>query len=109
MLILMLIYVSELCPCAVVMLHMLFVLNHHRLGDTVMSQQSVQNFYTLMLYDDETHVPEHLRDISWQILGICQQICGDYVGSFLSFQRSLQQLPFNYIRIAISIRILIIL
>ena len=98
-----------LCIPPLVMLHMLFVLNHHRLGDTVSSQESLQDLHTLMLYDDGTRVPEHLRDISWQILGICQQTCGDYVGAFLSFQCSLQQLPFNYIRIASSIRILTIL
>lgn len=61
-----------------VILHMLFVLNHQRLGDTVKSKQSVQDLHTLLLYDDGTNVPEHLRDISWH--GICQQICGEYVG-----------------------------
>ena len=35
-----------------VMLHILFVLNNHRLGDTVSSQQSLQDLHTLMLYDD---------------------------------------------------------
>ena len=40
-----------------VMLHMLFVLTHHRLGDTVRSQQSLQDLHNLMLYDDGTFVP----------------------------------------------------
>ena len=92
-----------------VMLHMLFVLNHHRLGDTVRSQQSLQDLHTLLLYDDGTHVPAEYRDISWQILGICQQTCGDYVGAFLSFQCSLQQFTYNFIMKASSIRILTIL
>nr|XP_022289690.1 uncharacterized protein LOC111101474 [Crassostrea virginica] len=92
-----------------VILHMLFVLNHHRLGDTVRSQQFLQDLHTLLLFDDGTRVPEHLRDISWQILGICQQTCGDYVGAFMSFQCSLQEFPFNCIRLASSIRILTIL
>ena len=68
-----------------VMLQMLFVLNHHRLGDTVGSQQSLQDLHTLMLYDDGTYVPEELRDISWQILGICQHTSGDYVEALNSF------------------------
>ena len=92
-----------------VMLHMLFVLNHHRLGDTVRSRQSLQDLHTLMLYDDGTRVPEHLNDISWQILGICQQTCGDYVGALNSFQCSIQEHPSNFIRIASTIRILTIL
>ena len=100
------VYIDELVPeqqankadsCGVlrippfVMLHMLFVLNHHRLGDTVRSQQSLQDLHTLLLYDDGALVPEHLRDISWQILGICQHTSGDYMGALNSFQGSLQQ------------------
>ena len=88
-----------------VMLHMLFVLTHHRLGDTVRSQQSLQDLHTLLLYDDGTHVRILLRDISWQILGICQQTCGDYVGALNSFQCSLQQLPLNAIQRATMFRI----
>ncbi|XP_078319750.1 uncharacterized protein LOC144621065 [Crassostrea virginica] len=97
--------VGVLCIPPLVMLHMLFVLNHHRLGDTVRSQQSLQDLHTLLLYDDGTHVPEHLRDISWQILGICQQTCGDYVGALNSFQLcSIQQFPYNTIQRATMFR-----
>ena len=92
-----------------VMLHMLFVLNHHRLGDAVRSKESLQDLHTLMLYDKGTHVPITLRDISWQILGICQKTCGDYVGSLHSFQCSLQQQSFNHIKKATALRILMVL
>ena len=68
-----------------VLLHMLFVLNHNRLGDIVRSKHSLQHLHTLLLYDDGTRVPTILRSISWQILGICQQTCGDYVGALNSF------------------------
>ncbi|XP_078336988.1 uncharacterized protein LOC144626580 [Crassostrea virginica] len=89
-----------------VMLHMLFVLDYHRLGDIVRSQQSLQDLHTLLLYDDVAYVPMILRDISWQILGICQQTCGDYVGALNSFQCSLQQQkPFNAIQKATMFRI----
>nr|XP_022288648.1 uncharacterized protein LOC111100818 [Crassostrea virginica] len=87
-----------------VMLHMLFVLNHHRLGDTVRSQQSLQDLHTLLLYNDGTHVTTMKRDISWQILGICQQTCGDYVGALNSFQCSIQQFPYNTIQRATMFR-----
>ena len=87
-----------------VMLHMLFILTHHRLGDTVRSQQYLKDLHTLLLYDNGTHVPKDLRDISWQVLGICQQTCGDYVGALNSFHCSLQQYPFSTIRRATMFR-----
>ncbi|XP_062593572.1 uncharacterized protein LOC134255068 [Saccostrea cucullata] len=88
-----------------VILHMLFTLNLHRLGDTIRSQQSLQDLQTLLLYDDETNVPLYLRDISWQILGICQQICGNFPEAQESFQNSLQQDPLNRIQKATVFRI----
>ncbi|XP_062572702.1 uncharacterized protein LOC134234652 [Saccostrea cucullata] len=88
-----------------VMLHMLFILNHHRLGDTVRSQQSLQDLHTLLLYDVGIYVPFNLRDISWQILGICQQICGDFQGALESYQHSLQQNPYHKIQEATLYRV----
>ncbi|XP_062599111.1 uncharacterized protein LOC134260584 [Saccostrea cucullata] len=87
------------------MLHTLFILNHHRLGDTVRSQQSLQDLHTLLLYDDGIYVPHLYRDISWQILGICQQICGDYSGSLQSFRYSSQQIPLHKLQEATKFRI----
>jgi hypothetical protein len=81
-----------------VMLHMLSVLNHHRLHHTLESHQALQNLQTLLLYDAGIHVPVHLRDISYQILGICQHVCGDYVGALNSYQYSLQQYPLHKIQ-----------
>ncbi|XP_062599369.1 uncharacterized protein LOC134260853 isoform X2 [Saccostrea cucullata] len=88
-----------------VILHMLFVLNHHRLGDTVRSQQSLQDLQTLLLYDDGDNVSTCERDISWQILGICQQITGDYSESLRSYQNSLQQYPVHRIQDATLLRL----
>ncbi|XP_062604120.1 uncharacterized protein LOC134265925 [Saccostrea cucullata] len=87
-----------------VMLHMLFILNHHRLGDTVRSQQSLRDLQTL-LYDDGDYVPNPLRDISLQMLGICQQICGDYMESLQSYRYSLQQIPTQKLQEATLFRI----
>ncbi|XP_062592426.1 uncharacterized protein LOC134253852 [Saccostrea cucullata] len=88
-----------------VMIHMLFILNHHRLGDTVRSQQSLQDLQTLLLYDDGIYVHPYLRDISWQILGICQQICGDCFRALESYQYSLKQRPYHKIHQATRLRI----
>ncbi|XP_061190785.1 uncharacterized protein LOC133198836 [Saccostrea echinata] len=87
-----------------VLLHMLLILNHHRQDDTVRSQEYLQDLHTLLLHDDGNNVPTDLRDISWQILGICQQICGDYIGSLQSYQYSLQQKPTHYIQEATLLR-----
>ena len=98
-----------LCIPPLVMLHMLFVLNYHRLGDIVKARQSLRDLQTLGFSDDVTHVQDDLKDIYWQILGICQHTCGDYVGALTSFQCSLEELPYNHIRKATIIRILAIL
>ncbi|XP_062602209.1 uncharacterized protein LOC134263859 [Saccostrea cucullata] len=59
-----------------VMLRMLFTLNHHKLRDTVRSQQSLQDLHTLLLYDSD-NVPTESRDISWQILDDEPEITSD--------------------------------
>ena len=87
-----------------VMLNMLFVLNHHRLGDTVRSQRSLQDLHSLMLSDDDSQIPNTSKDISWQILGICQEMCGDYEGALDSFQSSLDEIPFHRIEKATHMR-----
>jgi tetratricopeptide (TPR) repeat protein len=91
-----------------VMLHMLSVLNHHRLRHALESHQALQNLQTLLLYDIGVHVPTDQRDISYQILGICQHVCGDYVGALNSYQYSLQQDPFHKLQQASMYRIQII-
>ncbi|XP_048750943.2 uncharacterized protein LOC125662682 [Ostrea edulis] len=88
-----------------VMLHMLSVLNHHRLHHTLESHQALQNLQTLLLNDVGVHVPEQLRDISYQILGICQHVCGDYVGALNSYQYSHEQYQHHKIQQASIYRI----
>ncbi|XP_062592428.1 uncharacterized protein LOC134253853 [Saccostrea cucullata] len=87
-----------------VMLHTLFILNHHRLGDTVRSHQSIQDLQTLLLQDDGVYIETMLRDISWQILGICQQIGGDLEGARESFLNSLKEIPLHQIQEATKLR-----
>ena len=77
------------------MLHMLFVLNHHRLGDTVRSQQSLQDLHTLLLYDDEgagtstrkRHILADTGDLSRDLWGL---YWGSELISVFSSTRSLQ-------------------
>lgn len=100
---------SGLCCPPLVMLHLLLVLNHHKLGDTASLQQSLQDLHTLMLCDEGLHVPVPMRDISWHILGICQQVYGDHRGAFDSYQRSLKERPFQQIQKATYLRMLLCL
>ena len=80
-------------------------LNHHRRGDRSGSQQSLQDLQNLLLYENGTQVPVDYRDITWQILLICQQIPGDYVGALNSFRLSLQENPSHGIQNATMLRI----
>ena len=92
-----------------VMLHLLFVLNHHRMGNTVRARRHVKSLQSLLLQDSDVRVQSNLRDISWQILGICQQICGDFEGAFNSYQRSFAEESICFIRVSTITRALIIL
>lgn len=76
-------------------LMMLIVCNH----DNSQKQQEVlRELYILVHNEDERYIDKSLRDISWQILGICQQICGDHRGALRSYQESLKQEPYNGIQ-----------
>lgn len=86
-----------------VMLHFLFILNNFKLGDIIRSLQSIHDLQTLLMNSDR--IPVELRDISWQILGVSQQICGDYVGAMISFKRSIRENPFHSIQRATKQRL----
>ncbi|XP_062582332.1 uncharacterized protein LOC134244073 [Saccostrea cucullata] len=89
----------------IVMLQMLSVLSHYRLGNRSQSLQSLTDLQTLLLYDDGTYVPLPFRDLSWQILGICQQIVGDLHGALRSYEELLRQKWYNKIKEATDFRI----
>ncbi|XP_061179641.1 uncharacterized protein LOC133188284 [Saccostrea echinata] len=88
-----------------VMVEMLSVLSHYRLGNRSQCLQSRTDLQTLLLYDDGTYVPLKFIDISWQILGICQHIIGDLHGALQSYQESLKQEAYHGIQEATYIRI----
>ncbi|XP_062608993.1 uncharacterized protein LOC134270768 [Saccostrea cucullata] len=93
----------QIPPCVIV--EMLSVLSHNRLGNRSQCLQSLTDLQTLMLYDDERYVPLERRSISWQILGICQQVVGDLHGALQSYEVSLKQEPFHFIQEATNSRI----
>ena len=52
---------------------------------------SLQELTMLVHYDDGYHIYESMKAISWQVLGICQQMSGDLQGAYQSYSNALQQ------------------
>lgn len=109
---------------------MMLILNYHKLGARVMAQQFLQDLRTMLHCGKKSNVPiisieiypylygrvgfhddpydyELYADISWQILGICQHVCGDYLGALSSYQRSLESKAYHRIRRATYLRMLL--
>ncbi|XP_034333413.2 uncharacterized protein [Magallana gigas] len=87
-----------------VLLYMLeFLCSRH--VDTMKAQRALDDLKVLVHHDQGQLVPVHLRDISWEILGICQQITGDLQAALFSYQQSLRQYPLNKIQTATRQRI----
>ncbi|XP_052704680.1 uncharacterized protein LOC128180596 [Crassostrea angulata] len=89
--------------------HMLSVLCNYRLGNRSQCLQSLTDLQTMLLYDVGEYVPFYTRDISWQILGICQHVVGDLHGALQSYQQSWRQEPYQKIQNAISYRSALVL
>jgi tetratricopeptide (TPR) repeat protein len=71
--------------------------------DTLRAQTALTDLQVLVHHDQGQYVD--IRDISWQILGICQQISGDLQAALYSYKQSLRQYPFNNIQSATLMRI----
>ncbi|XP_062567267.1 uncharacterized protein LOC134229524 [Saccostrea cucullata] len=73
------------------------------------SDKALNELLALVHYDQGKHIPIIFRDISWQILGICQQTTGDLKAALFSYQQSLRQRSFLHMETASIIRILILI
>ncbi|XP_062610549.1 uncharacterized protein LOC134272286 [Saccostrea cucullata] len=73
-----------------ILLYMLEILCYRHV-DTMRAQTALDDLQTLVHYDQEQFIPLLLRDISWQILGICQQVTGNHQAALYSYQQSLRQ------------------
>jgi hypothetical protein len=87
-----------------VLLHMLEFLCYRHI-DTMRAQTALNNLQYLVHHDQGRYVDVQLRDVSWQILGICQQISGDLQAALYSYQQSLTQYPLSKIQSATLMRI----
>ncbi|XP_048751195.2 uncharacterized protein LOC125662893 [Ostrea edulis] len=87
-----------------VLLHMLEVLCYRHV-EPMKVKTALENLQSLVTCDQGVFVPRHVRDISWEILGICQQVTGNLQAALSSYQQSLAQKQFNKIHTATEGRI----
>ena len=89
----------------------LFVLLHfveflcYRHTDTALAQTALEELQVLVHYDQGWHISNTHRDISWEILGICQQLSGNHQAALDSFQHILTHFPRSLIQAATQMRI----
>ncbi|XP_061178409.1 uncharacterized protein LOC133187055 [Saccostrea echinata] len=87
-----------------VLLYMLEILCYRHV-DTMRSRIALDDLQTLVHYDKGQFIHVLYRDISWQILGICQQVTGNFQAALYSYQKSLTQEPYHKIQTATEMRI----
>ncbi|XP_078326310.1 uncharacterized protein LOC144622904 isoform X1 [Crassostrea virginica] len=87
-----------------ILLHMLeFLCCRH--AEPRRAQAALDDLQVLVHHDQGVLVPVHLRDIFWEILGICQQKTGNHQAALYSYEQSLRQEPFHRIHNATRHRI----
>ena len=88
----------------VVLFHMLeFLCSRH--VDPMRAQAALYDLQDLIHLDRDGFVPIILKDISWEILGICQQMTGNHQAALYSYHLSLIQCPLHRIQSATRQRI----
>ena len=76
-----------------------------RHAEPVRAQAALDDLQVLVRHDQGVFVHVELRDISWDILAICQQMTGNHQAALYSYRQSLRQYPFNKIDTATRHRI----
>ncbi|XP_061168976.1 uncharacterized protein LOC133178249 [Saccostrea echinata] len=87
----------------IIMLHMLEILCSIHIDRS--RAQSAVNDLQVLVHCGQWEFPEETNDISWQILGICQEITGNHQGALYSYQQSLRQKANHKIQTATLMRI----
>nr|XP_022305596.1 uncharacterized protein LOC111112409 [Crassostrea virginica] len=107
-------YINELRPeqqSASLLQIPLFVVLHfveflcYRHTDTTLAQTALEELQVLVHHDQGLYVHYLRRDISWEILGICQQMTGNLQAALYSYQQSLLQFPCHKIQNVTQMRI----
>ncbi|XP_078312788.1 uncharacterized protein LOC144619237 [Crassostrea virginica] len=88
----------------VILLHMIeFLCCRH--VDPMKAQVVLSDLKRLIHHDQGVSVDRNLQNISWEILGICQQIAGNYQAALYSYQQALKHSGLPKIRSATEHRI----
>lgn len=90
------------------MLHFLEFLCYRHINTAlsqVLSQAALDELEVLVHHDQGLYVDEYERDISWDILGISQQMTGNLQAALYSYQQSLSQHTHNGIQTVTQMRI----
>ena len=87
-----------------VLLHMLeFLCCRH--VDPMRAQVALDDLQILVHHDQRLFLPTIYKDISWEILGICQHMTGNHQTALYSYTQSLRQIIVNKIDTATRHRI----
>ncbi|KAK3086160.1 hypothetical protein FSP39_014474 [Pinctada imbricata] len=89
---------------SLVFLNFLLILSYTRLGENYRNIDILDELQTLVYYDGGFHIPFLYKAVSWEILGICQKICGDRHGALQSYIHALND-EHNYFKMATLVRI----
>ena len=73
--------------------------------EPVRAEKALDDLQHLVHYDQGVLVDIYSRDISWEILVICQQITGNHHAALYCYEQSQQQYPYSKILNATEIRI----
>lgn len=87
-----------------VMLHFLEFLCYRHI-DMELAKEALDKLHAIVQYDQNLYIYELSKDISWEILGICHQITGNFEAALFSFQQSLTHFQINNVRSAAHSRI----
>ena len=66
-------------------------------------KQAALDDLQMLVHHDQIHLK--LKDIHWEILGICQQICGNLPDALFPYQQSLREFPLHGMQCATIYRI----
>ncbi|XP_061185637.1 uncharacterized protein LOC133193700 [Saccostrea echinata] len=67
----------------------------YRHVDPIRAQTTLDILQFLVHHDQGMYIEIHKRDISWQILGICQQVTGNHQAALYSYQQALRHTSHN--------------
>ena len=69
----------------------MYFLCYHHMGMVNKAQSMLQELSILVQYDDVYHIEPRDKAISWQMLGICQEMSGDHQGAYGLYRNAMKQ------------------